>query len=277
MKRRGWLMAAAVCALLLNLITTAGAVTTKVKVAFMGGLPPYQFLDKNGQPAGMHIDILDAIAGECDLVLEYLPMESNSECLRALDEGRADIVLGVMASDKAYAGRMTSEITSSPLSMIVPNSILTESGELADSRYRAVFQYGTADSYLVSSLGVNQCAIVGTQQEVMETHLQGRAKIIVGVKNSILYQLRELDLMDDYTILHNYMDTVSYAMAVPEGDYSLLYLLNNGIASLRSSQQYEAIWDRWIVSDQSEELRRILFRVGAAGAAVGRPKISECP
>lgn len=265
-----WLAAVAAAAiLLLGLSSTAGAVTTKLKVAFMAGQPPFQFLDGEGRPVGMHIDILEAIAEECDLVLEYLPMETNSECLRALEEGRTDIVLGVMVSDKGYAGRMTSEITSSPLCMVVPNRILNENGELAVFPYKVVFQHGTADNYLVSSLGANQCIIVGSQREVMEAHLQGRAEVMVGVKNSILYQLRERGLMDDYTIHHNYMENVGYAIAVPEGDHSLRYLLNNGIASLRSSRRYETIWDKWIISDSSEKLRLLLRRGAVAGVAVG--------
>lgn len=239
---------------------TAQAVTIRIKAAFATD-SPYQFVDACRRPVGMHIDILDAIAKECDLVVEYLPLATNTECLDALENGQADIILGVISPNGAGNNRTTGEISSSPVCMIVPNRILSSEGGIELKGYTAVYQYGTIDSYLISSLGFSRYIISGSQGELMDTHLSGRAAAIVGCKNSILYQLRQRGLQEDYTILHNDMATVSYAIAVPDQDYSLLYLLNNGIASLRASREYEEILNRWIISDYSEDMKRLL-RVG---------------
>ena len=56
-------------------------------------LPPYQFI-QDGEYQGVHIDLLNAIAEEEDLIIEYISFENMTDCMEALDEGKVDIVLG---------------------------------------------------------------------------------------------------------------------------------------------------------------------------------------
>jgi len=237
----------------------AHAVKTKLKVAFVTGLPPYQFLDEAQNPVGMHIDILNAIARDNNLIIEYIPMRSKRESIEAFKNGKVDLVLGTLLSDKAsYNGYTTSEISSSTLYMIASNDFLEMNPDLSDGSYVAVFEYGTASYYLVSTLGATRYVVTGNQEEVMEVAKKERADLIVGVKNSILYQLSQESIEDNFTTIHDHMDTISYGMVVREGNSILLHLLNNGIASLRSNPEYEKIRNKWIIKEDPDYWKDIV-------------------
>ncbi|KUO71889.1 MAG: hypothetical protein APF77_07195 [Clostridia bacterium BRH_c25] len=237
----------------------AYALNEELKVAFVTGLPPYQFLDESQNPVGMHIDILNAIARENDLMIEYIPMKSKRESIEAFNKGKVDLVLGTLLSDKTYyKGSTTSEISSSKLYMIALKDYWETNPNLSNGRAVAVYEYDTVNYYLVSSLGAIRYIVTGNQEEVMEVAKKGRADLIIGVKNSILYQLRQDSIEDKYTTIHNNIDTISYGMIVHENSGNLLHVLNNGIASLRSSSEYEKILNKWIVTDDQDYWKKIV-------------------
>ena len=63
---------------------------------------------------------------------------------------------------------------------------------------------------------------------------------------------------DDFTTIHNHIDTISYGIVVQDNNPILLHLLNNGIASLRSDPEYEKIINKWIVVDNKDYWKKVV-------------------
>ena len=110
------LCAVAIAAALIS--GTVFAMQKKVKVAFCVKEPPYRFIDADGNFAGLHIDIMNSIANMKNLLVEYVPMSTDGECLHALDTHEVDLVLGITTdSYPSYLSQSTGEISSSNLSV----------------------------------------------------------------------------------------------------------------------------------------------------------------
>jgi ABC-type amino acid transport substrate-binding protein len=59
---------------------------------------PMQFMDKNGRPAGIFVEILAEIARQEGVELVYLPCDSIDACFRMLENGDVDILPSIAFS-----------------------------------------------------------------------------------------------------------------------------------------------------------------------------------
>ncbi len=267
MDRRFASLLLAFCAVLLLLPSRgAAALQQYLKVGVNIHLPPYQFLNESGNCAGMHVDMLDRIAADKEFVLDYLPYETSRECLAALESGEVDVILGVVndfTDGKSFAN--TYSISTSQLCMIVRNEDLDQN--TAPLFNTAVYASDTVlHSSLLANLGVSQFISVGNQQAVYETQLEHSRTAMVGIKNSLIYQLTEHGVSDDYTVLRNYLDTISYTLAVRRDDVELLRHLNDGITRFKASRQYEELYNQWSPLESQEARSLLVIRRISIGA-----------
>lgn len=247
-------------AIVITCYIPAKGLTTKIRVAYDCNMPPYQFTDDQGNAAGMHVEILDQIARRNDLVLEYIAMERASDCMEHLNSGDVDLVLGAMMEERRQE-QMTDEMSSSTLCLVVKKDFLDAQGELPDlAGEMAVFEYGTASYSLISKIGASMYVAVGNQREVFRDHMGGGAKAIIGIKDSILWQLNEMGVEDQYIIANNYMSTVRYGILTQKGDHDLKRILNRGLVELRASGEYDKIFRSWIVEEAPYDTRALVRR-----------------
>lgn len=250
----------------------AKAIATKIRVAVNVTNPPYQFLDENGQCAGMHIDILNYIAAENDYLIEYLPMQSNEDCKKALQNQTADIILGVgSTSSQANDMLVSSAISSSTLCMIVDSGDVRQSG--ADYR-RIAIQLETIPSSMMNIFSGCEFLTVGNQQQVLQAQRSGRVSAMIGVRESLLYQISELGLEDDYTILYNYLGSIEYYIGMPGSNHALKRNIDLAVSKLYASGEYEKIQKRWLPSDDPNEQILFWLKLLLIGAAIILPLIA---
>ena len=236
-------------------------ISSTIEVAFNQYLPPYQFIDKSGKIRGMHIDILNAIALEKDFAIRYVPMTTNNEGLEALQRGDVDILLGTTITDSSqYAFQYTNEVSSSSMCVIAYNSVAdTIDDHLENPELIASFEHGTASYSIMRNLGILRFNVVGNQMRVLQLQKEGIVDIAVGVKDSLLYQIYQDGLEDQYSIIHRHIGSISYVMSVKKEDSFLRQALNDGLAKLRTSEEYENIYKRWIVNEY-EQSNSVFFK-----------------
>lgn len=222
-----------------------------LRVALPVGIPPYQFME-DGELVGMHIDLLNSIAKERGLELEYLIHPSAADCLAALDTGQADLVLGVHSGAiSGYETRLTQETASSSICMVARNSVLSHlANSRPNTRHNAAFEQKTIRYSHMQHIGAPLYVVKSNQQAVFESLISGETDIAYGVKSSMLYQLQMWGLQDDYTLVYEYMAPIQYTMVVQEGDRELMGLLNSGLQQLEATGAYDRISDRWIVTKE---------------------------
>ena len=250
MRRR---LAAGLCFILLLLVilpTSVGAVTDikTLKVAYEQNNPYYAYENEEGATVGLQIDIMNAIAEEMGIrEIEYLPYSNMEDCIFAMEAGEVDVVLGFpMLYDGDTSNIMTSsEIHTVDLSLLAPREIASQihSGELTS--YTAVFEHNINNYKIVSNLGARLYFVVGTQEELVESVLSGKAQAMVCDENCVAAILKAQDQEDAFETIRSNITTVGYAIAVRKGADTLLRSINDGIIKIRMSGQYEIILRRW--------------------------------
>jgi len=215
------------------------AFTTHLRVAFNRHQAPYHFLDETGQAIGLHIDMLESIAGSADFQIEYFPMENGSDCLDALERGEVDLVLDI--TQKFSGSKWVTDALSE-------ETVCTVALSDADTNYdRPVvsIQVGAVTPKISFHLNAARSVIVSNPRLALDYLISGKVDLAVILKESALYHLAELEETEVYSIKNNYLGMVSFSLRVPDNDYQLLHILNREINALRASNEYTEMRERW--------------------------------
>ncbi len=221
------------------------AVDTMLKVAIDPNMPPYQFVE-NDRYVGLHVDILNKLADRYGFKIEYIPFGSTSKCIEALENGQVDVVLGVILNDNIkYKVQLTDSISQSSICMVAHNSKIKDvQGNV--SSIISTFEDDTVRYSFIHNISNLKSIVVSNQVRAFNMLVSKKADVLIGVKNSVLYQLEKANLENEYTIVNNYMVSIEYGMAVKSGDEELQKKINNGLQKLRLSGEYEKLHDKWI-------------------------------
>ena len=243
-----------VCGLLLLLLLTAGSAFaqrgshSKATVVVGGDFnyPPYEYVDKLGQPAGFNVELTHAIAEVMGLnaVINLRPWD---EMRQGLEGGTVDIVQGM-----AFSAQRTGEVDfSTPHALlyqsiwirrddrrirsiddlhgktviVMRNSIMQDFMRSFDPGARLVLTDTLADALRLLNDGKYDCALV--------SRLTGK------------YLEKELGLKRIIPVAQPII-TQSYGYAVKKGNLELLDKFNEGLAILKRTGQYQKIHDRWL-------------------------------
>lgn len=235
----------------------ASCLNRYLRVGFNPHLPPFQFIDQEGAYAGMHIDMLKSIGTDYGYELEFRPYETGFASFEALQKGEIDLILGVIADSVQGEPdiRCTSALTSSQLCMIVDNETISSGKRITT----AIFASDSIQHTVLAHLGIHQFIAVGNQQMVYERHKRYPGSAMIGIKDSLLYQLIGEGMDGAYTVLYNYLDTIEFSLVVRGNDGELLRAMNESIGRFKAGQQYEAICNRWLPSlDKGARLQQVL-------------------
>lgn len=240
------------------------AIDSIIRVAFEPNLPPYQY-EENEQYKGVHIDILNNIADKNNFIIQYVPMNSSNACLEALSNGEADMVLGAIKNHE-FEEQSTDSISQSSIIMIANN----EYANLIKSKknigtIKTVFENETVSYSYIQKMKNLRYIVVSNQLRAFDILTSGEANVLIGVKNSILYQLDKADLEEKYTIVNNYMVPIEYCIITKKGDKDLLDLLNSELQRIRISGDYIKIHEKWI-NEEKYVIREFLDTIAAIAA-----------
>ena len=249
-------------ALLAGVTLPIGAANTNervVQVAVCPHTPPFQFLDSNGQPAGIHIDIIEHIAKQNNLSVSYTIYDTKSECISALNRGEADVVLGYQMQEYDSTDHLvTSELSSGSISIVASKGMadyLETAGR--PSSFAIAFEYGAVNYSLLHSLGFLRLLSVGNQEQAVQALLSGQVDTTVGIAESIEYILLEQGADKDFKTLHNRVGTIQYAILVDKSLPSLYRLLDKALIEMHISGVYEEISDSW-VPNRTQQLQTLI-------------------
>ncbi len=240
-------------------VQEAEALTTTVRVGYCGQIPPYQYADGSGKPQGFHVDVLEYIAEDEDLLLEYTEFDTTSSAMDALQEGNLDIVLGVVDNKfPGYDVRYSNPLSSTNLCL----TATAEFAELYDSDkkggFRIAAEYRLIDYTHLANLTTGNILIEQNQMSSIKKLVNGQVEMMVGVKDCLLWYFQEHDIDDNYVILNNYLASADFTVAVRAGDRHLYDVINSSLVSLRTSGEYESLYNSWLAHDEKVDYKRIL-------------------
>jgi polar amino acid transport system substrate-binding protein len=258
------------CASLTGIADAAPApqgVTGVTRTITVGGdrdYPPYEFIDKDGRPSGYNVELTKAIAEVMGMKVEFR-LAAWSEMRSALQNGRIDALQGM-----SYSEERLGEVDFSLPHTIVNHAIfarrdspLVNTLEELGGKTVAVHQSGIMHDYLVRTGFSGRLTLTDTPAEALRQLAAGNTDYAIVAIVPGMYIIRELKLTNLLPVVRN-VATHRYCFAVKKGNAELLSRFNEGLAILKKTGQYEAIYNRWLgVLEPPEVTWRHLVKFGA--------------
>jgi len=221
--------------------------------------PPYEFIDKDGQPSGYNVELTRAIAEVMGMKVEFR-LGGWSEMRTALQSGRVDVLQGM-----SYSEERAGEVDFSLPHTIVNHAVFARSdspninsmAEL-EGKTVAVHRSGIMHDYLVKKGFSGKLVLTDTPADALRQLAAGKTDYAIVAIVPGMYIIRELKLTNLLPVVRN-VATHRYCYAVDKGNTELLSRFNEGLAILKKTGQYQLIYNKWlgVLEPQDVDLRTI--------------------
>ena len=227
--------------------------------------PPYEFIDKDGQPAGYNVDLTKAIAEVMGMKVEFR-FGSWSDMRDGLASGQIDILQGL-----SYSDERSKSVGFSPPHTIVHHAIFARQEtkpvntmeELAGKKV-IVFRDGIMHEHLKRLGFAKDLILTPTPAEALRLLASGEGDYAVVAMLPGMYLIRELRLLNIAPVARAVANE-QYCYGVSKGNKELLTRFNEGLAIVIKTGQYKQIYDKWLgVNDQPGMNKRQVIKYGAS-------------
>lgn len=219
------------------------------RVIIVGGnrdYPPYEFLDKNGNPAGYNVELTKAIAGVMGMKVEFR-LGSWSQMRAALQTGEVDVLQGM-----SYSEERDREVDFSLPHTIVNHAVFARKDSPAvntlddlKGKTIAVHTSGIMNDYLVGRGFDGKLTLTPTPADALRQLAAGKIDYAIVAIVPGMYMIRELKLTNLVPVIRN-VAVHRYCYAVKDGNAELLSRFNEGLAILKKTGQYATIYNKWL-------------------------------
>jgi polar amino acid transport system substrate-binding protein len=245
------LLAALLLLVPLSSAETGQASAATVQKVIVGGdrdYPPYEFIDKSGQPAGYNVEITRAIAEVMGMKVEFR-LGSWSEMREALKRGKVDVLQGM-----SYSPERANEVDFSLPHTFVNHAVfarrdspLPQVKSLEDLKGKsiAVHRSGIMHDYLTQQGVAEKLTLTDTPADALRQLAAGKVDYAIVAIVPGMYIIRELKLTNLVPVVRN-VAVHRYCFAVEKGNEELLSRFNEGLAILKKTGQYETIYNKWL-------------------------------
>ncbi len=223
----------------------AAAEPLRIKVGTNAEYPPFEFVDANGRVTGFDIDLMGAIAKAGGFEAEFVNTRWDGIFV-ALAQGEFDAVM----SAATITDERKQTVNFSDPYFLAGQGLAVKQGSpitgLADVDGKRVgVQLGTTGDIWLSE---NTNAQVVRYDEItlaMQALANGDVDAVFNdapVSADIIVANPELNLM----ILPEIYTSEEYGIAVNKGKPEVLAAINRGLAAVRASGEYDAIYEKWL-------------------------------
>jgi polar amino acid transport system substrate-binding protein len=219
------------------------------KLIIVGGnrdYPPYEFLDKEGNPVGYNVDLTRAIANVMGMKVDFR-LGAWVNIRKALDAGAVDVMQGMSYSD----GRAKVVDFSIPHT-VVNHSVFARKGsppvqslEELQGKELAFHNRGFIHDFLLEKGIRAKFALTDTQADALRQVAAGKVEYAVVASLPAAYIIKEHHLLNVVPVAKSIV-SVKYCYAVRKGNSELLAKFNEGLAILKQTGQYQIIYDKWL-------------------------------
>lgn len=242
-----------------------------VRVTGHPGWFPIDFVDQNGEHAGISADLISRVSRQYDIPFVFERSDSFEQAIQRLAEGEVDVIPAVLPTPRL---RETLAVSKPYLSL--PLVIATrkkeffvgELGNLAGSRV-GILARGPMPDVLSQKYPGIEFTDVDSTREGLERVVEEEDFAFIGTVPAIAYAIQEYGFYN-IKISGRLEEKRAIAVAVAEEDRRLLGVIEKTLRSI-SVEERESVVDEWIsVSVERRVDRTVLWRVliGAAVVAV---------
>lgn len=207
--------------------------------------PPYEFIGKNGQPAGFNIDLTRAVAKVMGMNVQ-IRLGTYEERIRALEAGTIDAMGGFSYSDER--ARL---FDFSPPHTLINLAIFGRKDSLPlkslnDLRGKKILVLGGGRMQeLLQEKGFGENRVfVATYADGLRMLASGEYDYMFMGTLPGIYLIKEYNLSNIVVIKE--VDHQRYCFAVRKGNRELLARFSEGLAIVKKTGQYNDIYDKWL-------------------------------
>ena len=209
--------------------------------------PPFEFLDKNGVPAGFNVEITRAIAEEMGIDVE-IRLQPWTKTLEDLKKSKIDILQGMyysverdMVYDLTPYHTQVSQVFVARGKNPMPSSL----SEL-DPEDTLVVQRGDIMHDYVREMGYEgPLLLTPSQEEALAALGTNRADYMLGARPSAFYWI-DKNGWDHLRVGDQSIRVFEYCYAVSEDNESMLTLFSDGLTAIKNSGEYRRIYNKWL-------------------------------
>jgi len=219
------------------------------RVIVIGGdynFPPYEFIDKEGNPAGYNVDLTRAIAEVMAIEIKIV-LGGWDDMRAAFVRGEIDVLQGMTVTRARQ-----NLVTYSPPHAIVQQSIFARKGEakissLDDLSNKSVIvqNQGSMHDFLKQAHLDAEIVPVTAHVDALRLLSSGKHDYAIVANLPGLYLGKELGLTN-LTVVGKPFEARGYAYAVKKGDEPLLAQFSEGFAILQNTGRQQEIYDKWL-------------------------------
>jgi polar amino acid transport system substrate-binding protein len=208
--------------------------------------PPYEFLDRDGKPAGYNVDLTRAIAEVTGMAVEFR-FGTWAEMRAQLLSGGVDVLQGI-----SYSHERAKELDFSAPHAIIHHAIFARRGTAAirsldDLRGKRgiVFRGGIMDEVLTSRGLGDHLVETASPADALRLLASGQHDYVALALLPGIHLTRELQLANVVPVAKG-VAAERYGYAVKKGNLELLSQFNEGLAILKKTGRYDEIHARWL-------------------------------
>lgn len=239
-------------------IAKAGVENKTYKIAGEWALPPFSYTKEDGTLTGISIDVMEEIAKENGIDIEYIPM-SMEEAEKSLEDGTIDAIAGI-----SYNAEKDSSFDFSDPYFMMSYSLVIPKGKKGSIKKMSDLH----DLHVVLE---NHSPVLGTLQNMRNTNLtiatnqytglltlvNGKADVFVGNKWTARFYLNHIEQRNHFAILDEVIEPADYSIAVKEGNKELLQTINQSLTNLKAKGELNQLIDQWINPNPEAEITRL--------------------
>lgn len=216
-----------------------------VSVVASGNMPPLDFMDERGEPMGIEIDIIRAIAKHQSFEIK-IHHEPFSDILPSISEGKYQVALSDITVTPERATQFdhsTPYITNPTVIAYVPNFAVKDLADLKALRVGTL--QGSFHQKLIDDIAPTSHGNTNTAFQLVQGVAQNKYDAVLNEKYIVQYLLQKYpEIKVSTTDLPTESDKI--AMFVQKGNQELLGKLNAGIAHLQQTGELDKIIANYI-------------------------------
>lgn len=225
------------------------------KVIVVGGnsaYPPYEYLDRDGKPAGFAVDLTRAIAEVMGFDVRIILGSSWTGMRDALERGEVDILQGI-----SYSEERDRTLDFSPPHSFVSHSIFAHRHakpvhSIDELQGKSVILLGRGimhDLFAQTGAAINPVP-AATVAEALQMLSTGQHDYAVLATLPARHTISDLGIAD-IEIAARSIDTKKYCYAVKEGNRAVMDLFVEGMATLKRTGKYRELQDKWLPTSET--------------------------
>lgn len=243
-------------------IETAQTSRSRIVVGGDHNYPPYEFLDKNGEPAGYSVELTRAIARQLGIEVGFR-LGPWAEIRQALEQGEIDVVQGVF-----YSPAREAVFDFSPAHTVINHAIVVRSGvpmpaDLSELAGRSILvMRGDIMHDVALELGYgDQVVPVASQEQALSLLAAGQHDCALVAKTPALYWIEQHG-WNNLRVSEHSVRSPDYCYAVKADNSRLLDLFSEALANVRATGEYRQIYGKWlgVYEEQRSSFQELLKR-----------------